>query len=495
MEDKIEINRPKSKTMSLIERRSATKPQLSCLQFINKRLQQNIYGANPNKSLASLSALLNNKETNDQDEITSIENLMQKNTAQNRQLQQINFQLVKEIDQYDHVFSPLKKSTKYVKQESVRHRLNTGEYLSANENYSYNRYQEEETYQKSIKPQHGIFQRYYRLGKKIGEGAHSVVRECSVRAQPEQSPHILPQNNNKELVVKIMKYRDTEILFQLLEEEKIMNEFRNNPNLVRKVDFLIEKQKKTAYLVMERANGSNLTEILRQKTKLSEFESKLILKQAIQAIDYLHKKNICHRDITNNNIIYDESTRRVKIIDFSVSKQLHKPSQMLWTNTGSIGFMAPEIFTECNYDKMVDMWSVGVVAHSLVTGYLPFYEKCDNQQQLIQAIIKGQLYLEEIGGHLSPECIDFLIKCLEKDPSKRLKPSEALNHPWINKIELQQLSEATQPLGHRKSLIVTSMTNIEEGFSDKYQKEINDFECIYINRLNFEFKHLRAVNS
>lgn len=35
--------------------------------------------------------------------------------------------------------------------------------------------------------------------------------------------------------------------------------------------------------------------------------------------------------------------------------------------------MAPEIFTECNYNKNVDMWSVGVVAHSLLTGYLPFY--------------------------------------------------------------------------------------------------------------------------
>jgi len=47
---------------------------------------------------------------------------------------------------------------------------------------------------------------------------------------------------------------------------------------------------------------------------------------------------------------------------------------MLWTNTGSVGFMAPEIFTDATYNMQVDMWSLGVVAHSLLTGYLPFYQ-------------------------------------------------------------------------------------------------------------------------
>jgi len=84
-----------------------------------------------------------------------------------------------------------------------------------------------------------------------------------------------------------------------------MDEFLEHPHLVHKVEFFLEKPRKTAYLVMERVRGVNLTELLRMETRISEFESKLILSQLLKAVQFLHSKNICHRDITNNNIIYD----------------------------------------------------------------------------------------------------------------------------------------------------------------------------------------------
>lgn len=78
--------------------------------------------------------------------------------------------------------------------------------------------------------------------------------------------------------ILILKYFNKNNQFlQLLEEEKVMDEFLQHPHLVHKVEFFLEKPRKTAYLVMERVRGVNLTELLRMETRISEFESKLIL--------------------------------------------------------------------------------------------------------------------------------------------------------------------------------------------------------------------------
>lgn len=106
---------------------------------------------------------------------------------------------------------------------------------------------------------------------------------------------------------------------------------------------------------------------------MDEFEGKRIIYGVIHALCFLHARQICHRDVTNNNVIYDATTGSVKLFDFSVSKQLHSADELLWTQTGSLAFMAPEIFTDSAYSKAVDVWSLGVVTHSILTGYLPFY--------------------------------------------------------------------------------------------------------------------------
>ncbi len=75
------------------------------------------------------------------------------------------------------------------------------------------------------------------------------------------------------------------------------------------------------------------------------------MERLFQALSYLHEKHICHRDITSYNIIYDNKEKKLKLIDFSVAKKL--TYDKLWTKTGNMNFMAPEVLSdnECGYTQ------------------------------------------------------------------------------------------------------------------------------------------------
>jgi serine/threonine protein kinase len=91
--------------------------------------------------------------------------------------------------------------------------------------------------------------------------------------------------------------------------------------------------------------------------------------------------------------------------------------------------MAPEIVREEVYDKSVDIWSVGVIAHILLTGCPPFYGK--TKQDIYRSIVSDLPKFGKVKGNLSPEAIQFVNKCLAKDPSRRFTAAQCLNHPWL----------------------------------------------------------------
>jgi serine/threonine protein kinase len=97
-----------------------------------------------------------------------------------------------------------------------------------------------------------------------------------------------------------------------------------------------------------------------------------LFKQIAEGIEYLHSQNIAHRDIKLDNILIEDKTNIVKIIDFGFSVMCSS-IQKLKIFCGTPSYMAPEITMKKEYDgKTVDMWALGVLLYVMLTGIFPF---------------------------------------------------------------------------------------------------------------------------
>jgi len=102
--------------------------------------------------------------------------------------------------------------------------------------------------------------------------------------------------------------------------------------------------KKHILFVIELCAGGDLLNYVRKRRKLKEEYAKYFFKQIIEGLQYMHSKNITHRDIKLDNILLDVDGR-IKIADFGVSK-LSKPNEMLYDQCGTPAYIAPEILLD-----------------------------------------------------------------------------------------------------------------------------------------------------
>ena len=125
----------------------------------------------------------------------------------------------------------------------------------------------------------------------------------------------------------------------------------------------------------------------------------------------MHQQNIVHRDIKPENILLapEEKTANasinLKLTDFGFAC-FYDPSKGLKQVLGSPLYMAPEIVKEKSYEKAVDIWSIGVIAHILLSGSPPFYGK--SKQEIYNAIVNGTPKFGKYKSLLSNEAIQFV---------------------------------------------------------------------------------------
>lgn len=173
-------------------------------------------------------------------------------------------------------------------------------------------------------------------------------------------------------------------------------------------------------LVMELCAGGDLLNFVRKRKKLDEETAKVLFKQIIDGIGYIHSKKILHRDIKLDNILLD-GKGNVKIADFGVSKQV-KANEVMFEQSGTPAYIAPEIIKDKGYKGFkADLWSAGVVLFAMLYGTVPF--KANNMKDLHKQIIDARYNLKD---EITTDAKD-LIKCLlNPDPNTRYSISETL---------------------------------------------------------------------
>lgn len=111
------------------------------------------------------------------------------------------------------------------------------------------------------------------------------------------------------------------------------------------------------------------------KAVISEPEAKWIFRQLIYGIEYLHSRNIAHRDIKLENIIFEKSLTKVKLVDFGFATCLREQGEKIKIFCGTPTYMAPEIVSKEHSGYAAppaDVWALGVVLYLLLSGRFPF---------------------------------------------------------------------------------------------------------------------------
>uniref|UniRef100_A0A671LB57 non-specific serine/threonine protein kinase n=1 Tax=Sinocyclocheilus anshuiensis TaxID=1608454 RepID=A0A671LB57_9TELE len=211
---------------------------------------------------------------------------------------------------------------------------------------------------------------------------------------------------------------------------------------------------RSVYLVTELMKGGELLDkILRQKF-FSEREASAVLHTITKTVEYLHAQGVVHRDLKPSNILYvDESgnPESIRICDFGFAKQLRAENGLLMTPCYTANFVAPEVLKKQGYDAACDIWSLGVLLYTMLTGFTPFANGPeDTPEEILVRIGSGKFSLS--GGYwnsVSFEAKDLVSKMLHVDPHKRLTAAQVLRHPWIvNKDQLPKYQLNRQDAPH-----------------------------------------------
>jgi len=307
----------------------------------------------------------------------------------------------------------------------------------------------------------------------VGNGAFGIVW----RARSEEGDVVAIKKvlldrryHNREL--QMMKVMDHESIIRLRHYFEKQGRKKDETYLHLVMDYLPETLRSVALQHHKRRKRFQVDDV------------KAYLWQTFRALEYIHARRICHRDIKPDNVLCDPATLRCRLCDFGCSKVLVK-GQPNVSYICSRYYRAPELMLGATeYGVGVDVWSVGTILMELLLGHLPFQGQDSTQQHLVEIMkllgtpsdrdlqaMRATCYADDLPKlrpfpwerifppGTSADAIDLAQRLLRYDPDQRLTASQALVHPFFDGAQqLIDRSADTSPT-------VSSRTSVAEGGS------------------------------
>ncbi|KAM8763177.1 serine/threonine-protein kinase 33 isoform 2-T2 [Acanthopagrus schlegelii] len=266
----------------------------------------------------------------------------------------------------------------------------------------------------------------YTFGKKLGQGSFGVVYEAT---------HIATQT--KWAIKEVCRPAAGSSKVKMLGQEINILRQVNHAHIIHLQE--VYDTPKMTYLVTELCVGGELKQLLQQKKFFTEDETRHIISSLADAVVYLHKRDIVHRDLKLENILVknsldedDNGKINIKVTDFGLSVQTGgvRIGNMMTEACGTLIYMAPEMMSGGGYSQWCDVWSIGVVMYMLLCGESPFVSK--TKENLLEEIMNKEVkFTQSIWATISDAAKNVLTCLLKVDPAYRMSPNQLLENPWI----------------------------------------------------------------
>lgn len=368
------------------------------------------------------------------------------------------------------------------------------------------------------------FDKLYEYGSEIGKGRYASVKKCFCK------------KTNQVYAAKIIKNfrtKNTKLNLNIVENEiTALTIARPHQSIINLYEVFYHRGE--TILILEYAEEKDLHIYLDSEGAFEEQQACHIIYQVLKAIEFLHSKQVLHLDIKPENVLLmnplapksspssshididdnekstDEDKNennnnikknqkevetcftdvKVKLCDFSFS-QVMIPGKQILGMMGTVAYSAPEVLQYDALTKATDMWSLGVLAHVLLTEYTPFgngTEELNQTQTNILNVREDDFEcVEEYFDDISVEAKDFIEKLIKFRPRERMTIEQALNHSFIKNYNITEKSLDTiipiQKTQHIPSNI--ERRTAEDDKENITQKEKNCITKSTNNSINF----------
>mmetsp|Transcript_959 Transcript_959/g.1320 ORF Transcript_959/g.1320 Transcript_959/m.1320 type:complete len:547 (-) Transcript_959:178-1818(-) len=280
----------------------------------------------------------------------------------------------------------------------------------------------------------GDFHGKYVLGRQLGLGAFAHVYAITGTSENDATSHSI------EKAVKILDLRpkgEKDILRKLQvnanQEASVWASAGQHCHVVQMLATFYDID--LCYMVMEKC-ACGLYDYLDQALVIDERVLGGLIAQMLAGLSHIHFVRIVHRDVKPDNFLLGgKDGQTVKLGDFGLSTELSTAGGATGV-FGTAPFMCPEMLLSCEYDGRADIWSMGVLAYTLLYGDFPYLPKVPSARNMKEAILDGVHPKYEPSGDFRSQwrsniAINFVQTLLDRDPDTRPSATEALHTKYI----------------------------------------------------------------